>query len=296
MSEKPKSLPHRRYYSLPDAVKHLNDEGLKCTIGDLFHFGATGAFEPMVYFNSFWNFTYITDSLQRGIYDIETESENEPSKLALTARNISDEYLYESDLCYLHLANCENDEDEDEDEDEDDNNGTRLFGDDVVIQGFLGFRPLDEHRFFYALERTGSVPIEQAIFSPPFTGIIEQHINPNCLPYMTFFNRMLKIEDIFISEYEMEILKRGGRRNAGEDIFNEFSSTRHRPERTLSQINEDDPRNKWPEFIRNLLCLYYDSDTAQAPWKHMAEIEKDFQGKGLTPPSEKSLRRWLKKR
>lgn len=292
-------LPPRRYYSFADAIEHLNGEGLKCTLSDLFHYGATAAFEPIVYFSGSWRFTGEVDSFHRGIYESEDDSGDELLGLMLFQNKGMDGYIYLSDLCSLQI-------DSDPDDDSDDDNEVNHYSEAVSIEGFLGFRPVNDHKFFHTIERTGSAPIEYALFSPPFTGVIEQHVNmavpyaegrPPAEPCITFTGGALTVNDLFISDYEIEILKRGGRREAGEDIFNEFRSARIKPGKNTPDKNEDDPRYKWPQLIRDLIYLNYgDKDMAESPWKNTDELEKDFQSKGLELPSAKTLRRWLKDR
>lgn len=271
-------LPPRKWYTLQQAAEKLTrDLKEPVTVEDLLHFAAIGKLELCIKMR-------LDD--EQGM-QIDNVKDERLAKLRLKFldykyRTMKGRLLYSKSLT-LKIS---------------EEKSSYLDADFEFMEGFLAIYFLNTDDYFLDQKIANNrLILNDIYFKTPRDEILEgllfeQDINDNIVFHCAIqlekdYEIPIPKEAFYILEDEYNILINGGR-----DI-EEIETTKQENPRPISTKSE----NQRNQFIRDLLTIYYGTGVDEKIRSLLdnkdSEIRRDFETKGLTPPSGKTVDKWL---
>lgn len=262
------ALPERLFYTLDQAGKILN-----CTIEDLLYFG----------YAKVCQFCFILPNTDIDLCVVST------TKILsnLTFEKYT-RYKYITPYTYLE-----------------ENTRDHIEAGEIHIDGLLAISPRDCEILYknFINKKSNDIEISAALIPRVASDVINSTKDYDVMDIYFSEDLSLNLTQLFITNYEMELLKNGGRNIELDAYFgglNKFNGkANYLNLNNLTSRIDNTPTNLQIEFIRNLLFLKYGEDAIENPRnfieKNKSPLVRDFELNGLKYPSGKSLEKWLKK-
>lgn len=273
-------LPKRLFYTLEDAAKRAN-----CSVEDLLHYAYMGILQLcfLVPEGGIINDYYDDTSPEDEFIIIKSEGAILNEKPIEKIENIAVNYqtMYTSITENTLLTN----------------NGIEH---DTFIFGLLALSYGDARQLYYEWNKEKQLKDVIGIVTaslPRVNKIIRQ--TEGYVPFEFEFSAYwyMKTSNIYITDYELELLKNGGDYYFlyDEFIFDEYK----KQNRTCTIARNSKSINAQNKFIKALLHHYYGEDVANNPRPYIenknGEIRKDFENKGLSSnlPNGVTVKKWV---
>lgn len=261
------ALPERLFYTLEQAAKVIN-----CTVEDLLYFG----------YAKVCQFCFILSD-----YDIDLSVISTTRILSNLTFEEYARYRYITPYTYLE-----------------ENTRDHIEAGEIYIDGLLAISPLDTEILYknFINKKSNDIEISTALIPRVTRDVINNTKDYDVMQIYFSKDLSLNLTQLFITNYEMELLKNGGRNIELDAYFgglNKYNSKANYLKTNNIIKIDNTPTNLQIEFIRNLLFIKYGEDAINNPRKFIenkkSELVKEFQLNDLKYPSGKILESWLKK-